>query len=213
MSCVCCERPNTNTEVTLKGHAAAADEVEGARVPIEDGTVEPTVEGKLEPQVEEPQISHRSEASLSPEEKEKEKQRLQNLVKHFVQEAMQGVSCIIVDPQTAARSSVKYSIDSSLQEIMFSLEPPVVFDLKHMEEVILCPEKEKGTPAGLKLEDSEVNRALYARSKDRELHILFDVENRAELFTTCARILHLYCQTLTPKQPMSPSEQSKTGEL
>lgn len=213
MSCVCCERPNTNAEVTLKGHAAAADEVQCPRVPIEDGTVEPTVEGKLEQQVEESQISYRSEPSLSPEEKEKEKQRLGNLVKHFVQEAMQGVSCIIVDPQTSDRSSVNYSIDSSLQEIKFSLEPPVIFDLKHMEEVILCPEKEKGMPAGLKLEDSEVNRALYARSKDRELHILFDTENRAELFSTCAKILHLYCQTPTPKQgaPISPS--SKTDEL
>merc|ERR1719316_178828 len=102
--------------------------------------------------------SHRSGESMSPEEKEQEKARLQALVKLFVQEAMQGMDCIIVDPKTGNRNQSRYVLDKSLGEIKFSINPQAILDLAQLEEVVVASDISGGPPAGLRLSTAEEGR-------------------------------------------------------
>lgn len=60
-------------------------------------------------------------SSMSTEEKEREKARLQKLVKDFAKEAVTGLTVTIINPESSRRSPYFFQMDRYLT--MFSLKP------------------------------------------------------------------------------------------
>merc|ERR1719272_1055857 len=58
-------------------------------------------------------------SSLSPEDKVKEKMRLQELVKQFARDAVRGVKCTLLDRGTGEKFEAEYCLDKSLSEMGF----------------------------------------------------------------------------------------------
>jgi len=137
--------------------------------------------------------------SLSPEERQKEKERLQDMVKEFAKAVVQGQPCQWLDPSGIGgpRPAV-YSFDKALTT--FSIhpdeKPPVSFQMVSMQEVL---KDHAGTPfVSLRLarDGAELERRFacvqYQADVSRgveHLGILLSNPYERERFYTCMKIL------------------------
>lgn len=157
-----------------------------------------------------PPSSQRSVSSLSPEEKAREKARLQELVKSFAKRAVQGITCTLVTDSGALRPA-KYHIDKRLQKLMIKVEdqdPPDfsrTCPLAQITEIYRPEDGEHFFPKTVQdLNDDQKKRLLmisYTGERSASERFLF-LENDTfdrERFLTCMKILRFYSQTNTPK--------------
>merc|ERR1712190_59955 len=76
-------------------------------------------------------------SSLTPEERQKEKDRLQDMVKEFAKAVVQGLQCQWLPNAVVAPRRASYSFDKSLK--IFSVvpddSPPVSFEMMKIQEV------------------------------------------------------------------------------
>jgi len=167
--CCCCREDQSHTEEGGRGYLASESDVGEER---------------------ESTRSHGS--SLSPEEKEREKARLQKLVKDFARDAVRGMAVSIIDPSNGSVKNSVFRLEKHLDYI--SLDPyvndagPENFPMKAV--VSICKGKEilKHIPLSQLLGSLAVGVFFSDES-----NIVFSFPNSAERdrFYTCIKILRM----------------------
>jgi len=158
---------------------------------------------------EEPPLSQRSQSSLTPEEKAAEKARLQELVKNFAKNAVQGMPSQLMD-EGGGLVQAKYQIDKHLKKMTICQIPEGggmqhVVPLSGISEIYRIEDGEGLFPtAALNLQSQDIERVLMVMYTDDygQAHQFCFFEASAvdkERFLTCMKILRLYSQTNTPK--------------
>lgn len=150
--------------------------------------------------------SGRSDAELTQDEKDREKRRLQELVKKFTKDAVKGVACQLVQLEDGLKREAMYGIDRSLQH--FTLEEhetgrhlkwPIanIVDVYRSEESDLVRSRKETSLTGLSRDD--LGRCVLLEydtgrvGEQREFTLLLEGSVRQkERFFTCMKILKLY---------------------
>merc|ERR1719517_47060 len=135
-------------------------------------------------------------SSMSAEEKEREKARLQRLVKDFAKEAVTGIAVSLVSPETGRESPHFFQMDRYLT--VFSLKPKdgstaessvQDFNVKDLTSIYKGNEVSMKAPSlggiGLSCVGLDTNRA------DRRLFFHFDEMVERVKFYTCLKILRM----------------------
>lgn len=152
--------------------------------------------------------SGRSGRSLTAEEKEAEKARLQALVNNFAKKAVRGCSCMYFKEGTAQRFVTQYRIDKSLEYLILvnPKEPgvtEVTCPIAAIQDIYSMSED------GSSCFPVEVVKALEPKDKENLLMIVFNdsdgklfrfclVEESTQSrddFLECMRILCIYAQS------------------
>eukprot|EP00440_Ansanella_granifera_P049364 gb/GFBE01053486.1/.p1 GENE.gb/GFBE01053486.1/~~gb/GFBE01053486.1/.p1 ORF type:complete len:217 (+),score=59.77 gb/GFBE01053486.1/:1-651(+) len=137
-----------------------------------------------------------SAASMSPEEKEKEKGRLQRLVKEFAKEAVTGIAVNLVNPETARQSPHFFQMDRYLT--VFSLKPKdgstaesavQDFNIKDLTKIYKGPEVLMNAPSLGAVAQQCI--ALDTNRADRKIFFYFDEAMERDKFYTCLKILRM----------------------
>jgi len=145
-------------------------------------------------------VSARSNVSagsaMSTEEKEKEKLRLQRLVKDFAKEAVTGIAVNLVNSETARQSPHFFQMDRYLT--VFSLKPKdgssaessvQDFNVKDLTLIYKGPEVAAKAPSLGSLAAQCVG--LDTNRADRRLFFHFDDNYERDKFYTCLKILRM----------------------
>ncbi|KEP63294.1 UNVERIFIED_CONTAM: hypothetical protein HHA_297130 [Hammondia hammondi] len=152
---------------------------------------------------------------LTPEQKQKEKERLQALVKAFAKAAVAGASCFFIDVSSQQKIPATYILDKSLKmfTVAFSSGVEHSFSLSSLQDVysyedLLHSDSTASLaqePGIANLSDSDKRKLImleYLDASHRRLNRLFLMETgedeMRDRFLTCMRILKLY--SLTPAQ-------------
>lgn len=135
-------------------------------------------------------------SSMSAEEKEKEKARLQRLVKDFAKEAVTGIAVVLMNPETARKSPHFFQMDRYLT--VFSLKPKdgstaessvQDFNVKDLTAIY------KGADVSMKAPSlgavSSLCVGLDTNRADRRLFFHFDEPIERDKFYTCLKILRM----------------------
>eukprot|EP00747_Dinoflagellata_sp_TGD_P168463 gnl/TRDRNA2_/TRDRNA2_194896_c0_seq1.p1 gnl/TRDRNA2_/TRDRNA2_194896_c0~~gnl/TRDRNA2_/TRDRNA2_194896_c0_seq1.p1 ORF type:complete len:215 (-),score=48.34 gnl/TRDRNA2_/TRDRNA2_194896_c0_seq1:108-752(-) len=149
-----------------------------------------------------------SSRSMSPEEKAREKARLQDLVKQFVRTSMGGVDCTLVDSASQSTCAGKYRIDATLAYMRFERSNGTVIALLaigSIAEVCVWSELSAGDKAyAVKvMSQDELRNALLIRGTgvggpegvDSEIFMSAPSGAERDRIATCMKILRLYGQT------------------
>merc|ERR1719486_178458 len=144
--------------------------------------------------------SARSNASvgstMSAEEKEREKARLQRLVKDFAKEAVTGIAVNLVNAETARKSPHFFQMDRYLT--VFSLKPKdgstaessvQDFNVKDLTSIYKGGEVSMKAPSLGSVTSSCVG--LDTNRADRRLFFHFDDNYERDKFYTCLKILRM----------------------
>eukprot|EP00405_Crypthecodinium_cohnii_P002124 CAMPEP_0194749488 /NCGR_PEP_ID=MMETSP0323_2-20130528/3659_1 /TAXON_ID=2866 ORGANISM="Crypthecodinium cohnii, Strain Seligo" /NCGR_SAMPLE_ID=MMETSP0323_2 /ASSEMBLY_ACC=CAM_ASM_000346 /LENGTH=223 /DNA_ID=CAMNT_0039664601 /DNA_START=140 /DNA_END=808 /DNA_ORIENTATION=- len=75
--------------------------------------------------------------TLSPEDRQREKERLQEMVKEFAKAVVQGLPCQWLPESTGAPRAALYSFDKALRHFTLSPEdaPPLIMDMGRISEI------------------------------------------------------------------------------
>ncbi|CAE7221862.1 unnamed protein product [Symbiodinium microadriaticum] len=127
--------------------------------------------------------SARSTRSLTPEEKEAEKVRLQGLVNNFAKKAVRGCPCVYFKEGTATRFETQYRIDKSLEYlILVNPQEPGVTEvacpIAAIQDIYSMAED------GSSCFPPEVIAALGEEDRERLLMIVFS-DTDGKLFRFC----------------------------
>jgi len=171
--CCCCREDQSNTEEVLKG------------------TPGPKYYGYSENGSFDGDTTSNS-SSLTPEEKEREKGRLQKLVKEFAQDAVRGVPVCIIDTATGNSRSSTFRLERHLEYVALSPSFHSETEQFKMKEVTsVCKGKEilrlvPLSPASL----STLAVGMFLSTGN---HILFSFQSPTERdrFYTCLKILRM----------------------
>ncbi|CAK9081749.1 unnamed protein product [Durusdinium trenchii] len=137
-----------------------------------------------------------SASSMSPEEKEREKGRLQKLVKDFAKEVVSGIPVNLVNPATAHPSPHFFQMDRHLT--VFSLKPKdgstaeaavQDYSVKELTKIYKGPEVLMNAPNLGVLAQHCV--AFDTTRADRRLIFVFDEALERDKFYTCLKILRM----------------------
>eukprot|EP00930_Biecheleria_cincta_P007008 TRINITY_DN108144_c0_g1_i1.p1 TRINITY_DN108144_c0_g1~~TRINITY_DN108144_c0_g1_i1.p1 ORF type:complete len:222 (+),score=58.60 TRINITY_DN108144_c0_g1_i1:38-667(+) len=141
-----------------------------------------------------------------------EKDRLRSLVHKFTAEALKGVDCTLVDPQTGAKMQAVYRIDSEVRWLCFtakesslplaSLQLPWITRLaayvelpsQDQEELLGCLGPSEAARC---VEVSSVGSAGKGQELQRAILVMQDMPD-AERFLTCIEVLRLYAAMDAP---------------
>merc|ERR1719265_1663371 len=154
-----------------------------------------------------------STRSLSPQEKEAEKVRLQNLVNGFVRNAAQGLPCTYLKEVTGERAVTRYFLDKRLENLVVvaagdAAVAEVRCPISSIQDIYCLVEDGVGCfpPKVIspltKEEQALLLMVVYRSDKKRsgDTHrfcLLADTIADRETFLECLRILCIYTQTLT----------------
>eukprot|EP00931_Biecheleriopsis_adriatica_P095321 TRINITY_DN68941_c0_g1_i1.p1 TRINITY_DN68941_c0_g1~~TRINITY_DN68941_c0_g1_i1.p1 ORF type:complete len:218 (+),score=50.79 TRINITY_DN68941_c0_g1_i1:80-733(+) len=140
--------------------------------------------------------SNMSANSMSPEEKEREKGRLQRLVKEFAKEAVTGIAVNLMNPETARASPHFFQMDRYLT--VFSLKPKdgstaesavQDFNVKDLSKIYKGRDVLISAPS---LGDAaQFCVAMDTNRADRRLYFHFDEPVERDKFYTCLKILRM----------------------
>jgi len=142
-------------------------------------------------------------SSLSPEERQKEKERLQDMVKEFAKAVVQGQQCQWLPSTVGAPLPATYSFDKALRNFSICPEdaPPMRFEMMKIHEVL---KDVRDTPfSGLRhlppphaLAGDELERRFVcvqhedgSNGPDQYLGLLMPNPYERERFYTCMKIL------------------------
>lgn len=135
-------------------------------------------------------------SSMSAEEKEREKARLQRLVKDFAKEAVTGIAVNLVNADTARKSPHFFQMDRYLT--VFSLKPKdgstaessvQDFNVKDLTSIYKGAEVSMKAPSLGSFAASCVG--LDTNRADRRLFFHFDDNYERDKFYTCLKILRM----------------------
>mmetsp|Transcript_94599 Transcript_94599/g.149604 ORF Transcript_94599/g.149604 Transcript_94599/m.149604 type:complete len:237 (-) Transcript_94599:112-822(-) len=135
-------------------------------------------------------------SSMSAEEKEREKARLQRLVKDFAKEAVTGIAVNLVNAETARKSPHFFQMDRYLT--VFSLKPKdgstaessvQDFNVKDLTSIYKGMEVSMKAPSLGSVASSCVG--LDTNRADRRLFFHFDDNYERDKFYTCLKILRM----------------------
>mmetsp|Transcript_147292 Transcript_147292/g.274393 ORF Transcript_147292/g.274393 Transcript_147292/m.274393 type:complete len:221 (+) Transcript_147292:130-792(+) len=148
-----------------------------------------------------------SARSLTPEEKEAEKARLQQLVNSFAKKAVKGCPCLYIKESSGERCSTQYKIDKSLEYlIVVSNKDPtraeVTCSIAAIQDIYSLVEDGEGCfPKEVldKLSPEEKDLLLmivYRSGTDKLFRFCLLEESRdsRDTFLECLRILCIYAQ-------------------
>eukprot|EP00920_Eleutheroschizon_duboscqi_P041836 GHVT01100480.1.p1 GENE.GHVT01100480.1~~GHVT01100480.1.p1 ORF type:complete len:150 (-),score=28.27 GHVT01100480.1:217-666(-) len=84
--------------------------------------------------------------TLTPEQKQREKERLQALVKTFAKAAVSGVHCWFLDILSEQRVPATYSMDKALRTFCVAFENGVqhAFSMRHVRPAVPQPQRRLG---------------------------------------------------------------------
>lgn len=142
--------------------------------------------------------------SMSPEEKEREKSRLQKLVKDFAKEVVSGILVNLVNPATASQSPHFFQMDRHLT--VFSLKPKdgataevavQDYSVKDLTKIYKGPEVLMNCPSLGVLAQHCV--AFDTNRADRRLIFVFDEALERDKFYTCLKILRMSVDITQPR--------------
>eukprot|EP00930_Biecheleria_cincta_P082999 TRINITY_DN72642_c0_g1_i1.p1 TRINITY_DN72642_c0_g1~~TRINITY_DN72642_c0_g1_i1.p1 ORF type:complete len:252 (+),score=43.04 TRINITY_DN72642_c0_g1_i1:103-756(+) len=149
-----------------------------------------------------------SQRSLSPEEKEKEKARLQELVNRFAKKAVRGCPCVYVKEGSAERFSTQYRIDKSLEYlILVNAKDPGVAEvtcpIAAIQDIYsMLEDGESCFPSdivgSLRPEERELLLMVVFSNSEGKLFrfcLLEDDTASRDIFLECLRILCIYAQS------------------
>eukprot|EP00922_Rhytidocystis_sp_ex-Travisia-forbesii_P055949 GHVS01082827.1.p1 GENE.GHVS01082827.1~~GHVS01082827.1.p1 ORF type:complete len:230 (-),score=44.03 GHVS01082827.1:205-894(-) len=165
--------------------------------------------------------------TLSPEQKEREKARLQALVKHFAKAAVGGVSCKVLELSSGNQTNARYVFDKALTTFTVSVDSGLdtVLPMSSLQEVYSYEDLAHSAntefltrePVVASLTFDQKARLVvleYLEPLDRSyLKRLFVLEQSGEAesakdrFVTCMKILRLYA--LTANTPAHPQQQQQ----
>jgi len=135
-------------------------------------------------------------STMSAEEKEREKARLQRLVKDFAKEAVTGIAVNLVNAETARKSPHFFQMDRYLT--VFSLKPKdgstaessvQDFNVKDLTSIYKGAEVSMKAPSLGSVAASCVG--LDTNRADRRLFFHFDDNYERDKFYTCLKILRM----------------------
>jgi len=148
-------------------------------------------------------------STLSPEEKTKEKMRLQELVQQFSRDVAIGVDCKVLLLSDRQRTQAKYKLDDASLSSLTFLKPDgstvALFSVVHLDILQLeeCKPEVKSAIESV-LAKEELNCSLHLedhQSPDgagNEVTVVMEDVVKMWTFSTYIKILRLYCQTITP---------------
>jgi len=149
-----------------------------------------------------------SARSLSPEEKEGEKARLQQLVNSFAKKAVKGCPCLYLKESTGERVATQYRIDKSLEYLIVvssqdSQRAEVTCPIGAIQDIYSLVEDGEGcfpTEVVSKLKPEEQNLLLMVvyrngQSKMFRFCLLEENPESRDTFLECLRILCIYAQS------------------
>jgi len=148
------------------------------------------------------QTSEASIPTLTPEEKQREKDRLQELVKSFAKRALQGIPCTFVDSSTGQCHDTVYKVGKKLETLIISPPsgtsiPEIACSIATIDEIYGYKEgggEVEFPPAVISALSSEQSqRALMVCHASGSFCFLESSTDSRESFLTCMRILRLYC--------------------
>jgi hypothetical protein len=156
--------------------------------------------------------SVRSEASMDPEQKKAEEERLHAIVKSFSKDAISGLKCEMVEHVRGSSVTAKFSLDKALtvltidyspyreQKIMISLED--VDDVYEYDDVVQeVPELQIAARLGPRIAKEDRNKAIIVHHRAKDLPepwicLLLSNEAEVERFATSMKILKLRALSL-----------------
>lgn len=187
--------PPTQVQALHSSFAPADQQRQKLNLPLEAGPPSPNSEAPF------------SGRSLSPEEKESEKVRLQQLVNSFAKAALRGCKCTHVK-ESGERNATKYRIDKSLEYLIIeSSQGDALADVTCpigaiqdiycvMEDGAECfpPEVIHAVKAQ---EMENLLMVVYRSGQDKILrfYLLEDSAESRDVFLECLRILCIYAQS------------------
>lgn len=134
---------------------------------------------------------------------DKEKMRLQDLVKDFAKRAMIGVSCGLVDLDSGSVRQATYLVDRQLQKLIVKIdeqgEAPAAEETRHIgsisEVFVRTAGVEKLTPqAAAALDDASKDKLVLMTFASGSLCLIENTAEEATSFAVCMRVLHVYCK-------------------
>jgi len=176
--CCCCREDQSHTEVVLKGgiEGGGPDSFEG-----------------------ESTRSHSS--SLTPEEKEREKIRLQKLVKDFAQDAVRGIPVCIIDTRTGNSCNATFRLGKHLEYVALSPftngETERQFGMKEVTSVY----KGREVLRLVKLSPESLGALCVGMFLSSGRHVVFSFQSQTERdrFYTCLKILRMSVEISSSK--------------
>jgi len=149
-----------------------------------------------------------SARSLTVEEKEAEKSRLQNLVNNFAKKAVRGCPCAYITEGSGDRVARQYRIDRSLEYLIVvddrdDSQPEVTCPIAAIQDIYsLVEDGESCFPpevvAQLRPEEMEMLlMVVYRSGQDKMFRFCLLEENTEsrDIFLECLRILCIYAQS------------------
>jgi len=173
--CCCCREEPSNTEEVLKGDPpkyrhhgySESDAVEG-----------------------ESTRSHSS--SLTPEEKEREKTRLQKLVKDFIQDAVRGIPVCIIDTRTGTTWNSTFRLEMHLEYVALTPFMNSEGEQFRMKEVTsVCKGKEVLRLVSVSPESLSGLSVGVFLNNGRHIVFTFKTPTERDRFYTCFKILRM----------------------
>lgn len=139
-------------------------------------------------------------SQLSEEQKQLEKDRLQEMVKSFAKQALQGLPCTYIDDVTGMKYETHYKLCKKLQNLMVLAPASASFSevrvpIAQVEEIFVVKDGTEPLPREViaSLDDDEKTRLLMVCFPGGRICILDTSMQARDTFLTCMRILRLYC--------------------
>jgi len=162
-----------------------------------------------------------SARSLSPEEKEAEKARLQQLVNNFAKKAVRGCPCVYIKESTGERVTTQYRIDKSLEYLIVvsnqdTSRAEVTCPIASIQDIYSLVEDGEGCfPAEvvskLSAEDQKMLLMVVYRNGQSKMFrfcLLEESPDTRDTFLECLRILCIYAQSAPQSSGAPPAAAS-----
>jgi len=133
-----------------------------------------------------------------PKDKNKEKARLQDLVKVFAKRATKGISCNFLNSTTGQVSPCRYFLENDLRELRVNVDgmPDMSCDISEVSDINTFRNDESCLPRNVvpMLSDSMKSKLIVIQHRDNYILLLEASSEDADTFFTSMRVLRLYCQ-------------------
>jgi hypothetical protein len=149
-----------------------------------------------------------SDRSLSPEEKEAEKQRLQQLVNSFAKKAVKGCSCMYLKESTGEQCRTQYRIDKTLEYLIIvssedATKAEVTCPIASIQDIYSYVEDGENcfpveVTSRLSPEQKQYLLMVVYRSGNSKMFRFCLLEESAgsrDVFLECLRVLCIYAQS------------------
>lgn len=149
-----------------------------------------------------------SDRSLSPEEKEAEKQRLQQLVNSFAKKAVKGCPCMYLKESTGEQCRTQYRIDKTLEYLIIvagedATKAEVTCPIAAIQDIYSFVEDGENcfpveVTSKLSAEQKEFLLMVVYRSGNSKMFRFCLLEESAgsrDIFLECLRVLCIYAQS------------------